>query len=156
LAEADRRKDEFLATLAHELRNPLAPLRNGLQIMRLASHDRESVEQARMMMERQLGQMIRLIDDLLDLSRISRGKIVLRKERVPLAAVLQRAIETSRPAIEQAGHELSIDVPADQIYVDADVTRLAQVFSNLLNNAAKFTERGGRITLTVQRRGATW
>jgi PAS domain S-box-containing protein len=153
LQEADRRKDEFLATLAHELRNPLTPLRNGLQIMRLAGHSREAVEQARTMMERQLGQMVRLIDDLLDLSRIGRGKIELRTERVELAKVIQQAVETSRPLIEAGGHDLTIDVPPQPVYVDADVTRLAQVFANLLNNAAKFTDRGGRITLAVGRQG---
>ena len=152
LREADRRKDEFLATLAHELRNPLAPIRNGLQIMRLAQGDQESIEQVRTMMERQLEQMVHLVDDLLDLSRISRGKIELRKERIELAKIIQQAVETSRPAIEQAGHELTIDVPTSPIYVDADLTRLAQVFSNLLNNAAKYTERGGRVRLTIQQR----
>jgi signal transduction histidine kinase len=151
LRQADQRKNEFLATLAHELRNPLAPIRNGLQIMRLAKGETEAVEQARAMMERQLGQMVRLVDDLLDLSRISRGKIELRKEQVELAKVIQQAVETSRPAIEQANHELTITLPPDPIHVDADVTRLAQVFSNLLNNAAKYTERGGRVQLTVQR-----
>ena len=144
LREADRRKDEFLATLAHELRNPLAPLRNGLQVLRLAGSNGEMADEARTMMERQLGQMVHLIDDLLDLSRISRGKIELRKERVELAKIVQQAVETSRPAIENAGHDFLIDVPPGTIYVDADVTRLAQVFSNLLNNAAKYTERGGR------------
>jgi PAS domain S-box-containing protein len=154
LRNADRRKDEFLATLAHELRNPLAPIRNGLQILRLGGASGEMADDARNMMERQLNQMVRLIDDLLDLSRISRGKIELRKDRVELAKVVQQAVETSRPVIEQADHELLIDAPAGPIYVDADVTRLAQVFSNLLNNAAKYTERGGRIHLSVQRRGA--
>jgi PAS domain S-box-containing protein len=149
LRHADQRKDEFLATLAHELRNPLAPIRNGLQIMQLAKDDPEATEQARSMMERQLGQMVHLVDDLLDLSRISRGKIELRKKRIDLAKVIQQAIETSRPAIEQAGHELLIEVPARPAYVDADLTRLAQVFSNLLNNAAKYTESGGRIRLAV-------
>ncbi len=153
LREADRRKDEFLATLAHELRNPLAPLRNGLQVLRLAGANEEMANQARTMMERQLGQMVHLIDDLLDLSRISRGKIELRKERIELAQAIQQAVETSRPAIEQAGHELTLELPPGPLYVDADVTRLAQVFSNLLNNAAKYTERGGRIRLTVQRQG---
>ena len=150
----DQRKDEFLATLAHELRNPLAPIRNGLQIMRLAHGDAEATERVRAMMERQLGQMVHLIDDLLDLSRISRGKIDLRKERIELAKAIQQAIETSRPSIAQAGHELVIEIPPEPIYVDADLTRLAQVFSNLLNNAAKYTERGGRIQLTVQHRGS--
>ncbi len=153
LREADRRKDEFLATLAHELRNPLAPIRNGLQIMRLANDDQEAVEQTRTMMERQLGQLVHLVDDLLDLSRISRGKIELRKERVELAKIVQHAVETSRPAIDSAGHDLSITVPSVPIYVDADMTRLAQVFSNLLNNAAKYTERGGRVRLSVVRQG---
>ncbi|HKV12707.1 MAG TPA: PAS domain-containing protein [Thermoanaerobaculia bacterium] len=153
LKEADRRKDEFLATLAHELRNPLAPLRNGLQIMRLAAHDPATVERTRTMMERQLGHMVRLIDDLLDLSRISRGKIELRKERVELAEVVWQAVETSRPAIEEAGLELTVHLAPDPIFVDADLTRMTQVFANLLNNAAKFTERGGHVWLTVERRG---
>jgi signal transduction histidine kinase/ActR/RegA family two-component response regulator len=153
LRDGDRRKDEFLATLAHELRNPLAPIRNGLQVMRLSDGDRPTVERARTMMERQLGQMVHLVDDLLDLSRISRDKIELRKERVELAKVVQHAVETSRPAIEQAGHELTVTMPPGPIFVDADTTRLAQVFANLLNNAAKYTERGGRVRLTVQRRG---
>ncbi len=152
LQDADRRKDEFLATLAHELRNPLAPIRNGLQVLRLGGMSGETADDARKMMERQLAQMVRLIDDLLDLSRISRGKIELKKERIELAKVVQQAVETSRPLIDQAGHELTIDVPASPVYVDADVTRLAQVFSNLLNNAAKYTERGGRIRLAIQRK----
>lgn len=149
LLEADRRKDEFLATLAHELRNPLAPLRSGLQLMRLASHQPEAIEQARAMMERQLGHMVRLIDDLMDVSRISRGKIELRKERVSLGAVLHQAIEATRPMIDQAGHELSVSTPSEPILVHADVTRMTQVFANLLNNAVKFTDRGGQITVTV-------
>ncbi len=153
LRESDRRKDEFLATLAHELRNPLAPIRNGLQVLRLGGVSGEMADDAGRMMERQLAQMVRLIDDLLDLSRISRGKIELRKERVELAKVVQHAVETSRPLIDQACHELLIDVPTASIFVDADVTRLAQVFSNLLNNATKYTERGGRLNLSVQRRG---
>ncbi|MGA9768451.1 MAG: ATP-binding protein, partial [Blastocatellia bacterium] len=151
LKENDRRKDEFLATLAHELRNPLAPIRNGLQIMRIASDNPTAVEQARETMERQLQQMVHLIDDLLDLSRISRGKVELRKERGNLATVLHNAIETSRPLIEQSGHQLTVSIPPESIFVDADVTRLAQVFANLLNNAAKYTEKGGRIWLTVER-----
>lgn len=154
LKDADRRKDEFLATLAHELRNPLAPIRNGLQIMRLSNGEREAVENARVMMERQLSHMVHLVDDLLDLSRISRGKIDLRKERVDLGRVVQQAVETSRPQIEANGHHLTITVPPGPVYVDADVTRLAQVFSNLLNNAAKYTERGGLVELTVMRQGS--
>jgi PAS domain S-box-containing protein len=154
LKDADRRKDEFLATLAHELRNPLAPLRNGLQVMKLARNDGSAVDQARTMMERQLGQMVRLIDDLLDMSRISRGKVELRRERIELLKIIQQAVETSRPLIEENGHDLTIDAPPDPIFVDADATRLAQVFSNLLNNAAKYTERGGHVTLTVERQGS--
>jgi len=150
LREQDQHKDEFLATLAHELRNPLAPIRNGLQILRLARGDTEKTETVRLMMERQVGQMVHLIDDLLDLSRISRGKIDLRRERIELARVIERAIETSRPAIENAGHELVIELPPEAIYVDADLTRLTQVFSNLLNNAAKFTKHGGRVRLTAR------
>ena len=150
LREQDQRKDEFLATLAHELRNPLAPIRNGLQIMRLTQDDANATERVRLMMERQLGQMVHLIDDLLDLSRISYGKIDLRKERIELASAIQQAIEVSRPSIAQADHELLIKFPPGPVHVDADPTRLAQVFANLLNNAAKFTDRGGRIRLTMQ------
>ena len=153
LQEQDQRKDEFLATLAHELRNPLAPIRNGLQIMRLTHGDAEATERTRLMMERQVEQMVHLIDDLLDLSRISRGKIELRQQRIELAGVIAQAIEISRPSIDQAAHDLFVEVPHGPIYVDADLTRLAQVFSNLLNNAAKYTPRGGRIRLTVQRLG---
>jgi PAS domain S-box-containing protein len=154
LAEADRRKDEFLATLAHELRNPLAPIRNALQLLKIAGSNPEISRQAREIMERQVQQMVRLVDDLLDLSRITRSKIELRRERVGLAAVMQSAVETSRPLIEAAGHRLSLTLPATPVYVDADVIRLAQVFSNLLNNAAKFTQRGGQIWLTAEREGS--
>ena len=154
LQQEDQRKDEFLATLAHELRNPLAPIRTGLQIMRLAPDDAAANERIRSMMERQLGQMVHLIDDLLDLSRISRGKIDLRKERIDLATAIQQAIEASRPLIAEADHELLIKFPPGPIHVDADLTRLAQVFSNLLNNAAKFTDGGGQIRLSIQQLGA--
>jgi PAS domain S-box-containing protein len=153
LRDADRRKDEFLATLAHELRNPLAPIRNGLQIMRLSNGGREAVEKARAMMERQVAHMVHLVDDLLDLSRISRGKIELRTGRVELAGVVQQAVETGRPQVEAAGLDLAVAVPPGPVYVDADATRLAQVFANLLNNAAKYTDRGGRVDLAVVRRG---
>jgi PAS domain S-box-containing protein len=151
LIEADHRKNEFLATLAHELRNPLAPIRNGLQILRLGQRDPQVMEQVREMMDRQLAQMVRLVDDLLDLSRVSRGTIELRKERIELATIVKQAVETSLPVIEQAGHHLTIDVPPSAIYVDADLTRMAQVFSNIFNNAAKYTESGGKIHLKVQR-----
>ena len=153
LRDEDQRKDEFLATLAHELRNPLAPIRNGLQIMRLAPGDADATERLCSMMERQLGQMVHLIDDLLDLSRISRGKIDLRKEHIELAVAIQQAIEASRPSIARADHELLIKFPPGPIHVDGDLTRLAQVFANLLNNAAKFTDRGGQIRLTMQQIG---
>jgi PAS domain S-box-containing protein len=154
LAEAHHRKDEFLATLAHELRNPLAPIRNGLQLMKLVGGQNDNVEQARSMMERQLAQMVRLIDDLMDVSRISRGKLELRKECVPMDVVLNSAVETSRPLIEQMGHELTVTLPDQPLIVDADMTRLAQVFLNLLNNAAKYSDRGGHIQLNVEHQGS--
>jgi PAS domain S-box-containing protein len=154
LKEADRRKDEFLATLAHELRNPLAPIRNGLQIMRLAGNDHGAVEQARAVMERQLQILVRLVDDLLDLSRISRGKIELHKERTELAAVLNSALETCDPLMKQNDHELIVTVPDRPLYVDADKTRLAQALCNLLTNAAKFSDRGGSICLTAKQQGS--
>ena len=154
LKEADRQKDEFLALLAHELRNPLAPLRNGLQVIRLAEGDGESVAQARDMMERQLGHMVRLIDDLLDVSRIGRNKMQLRRSRVPLAEVIGNAVETARPAIEAAGHRLDVALPAEAFILDGDLTRLAQVVSNLLVNSAKYTEPGGQIRLDVETHAA--
>jgi PAS domain S-box-containing protein len=153
LSDADRRKDEFLATLAHELRNPLAPIRNALQILALTADPTEA-ENARTLMERQLEQMVRLVDDLLDVSRISRGRLELRRESVSLARVLKSAIETSRPWIDRMGHELKLDLPAEDIVVDADLVRLAQVFSNLLNNSSKYMDRGGQIWLTVRREGS--
>jgi PAS domain S-box-containing protein len=153
LQEADRRKDEFLALLAHELRNPLAPLRNGLQVMRLAAANAGLVATTRDMMERQLSHMVRLIDDLLDVSRISRNKIELRLSRVLLADIVSSAVETARPAFEAAGHELTLSLPPEPVYLEADLTRLAQVFGNLLNNSTKYTERGGHIWLTATREG---
>lgn len=150
LREADRRKDEFLATLAHELRNPLAPIRTGLHLMRQVADQPEAVARARAMMERQVQQMVRLIDDLLDLSRISRGKIELRPERLDLAETVRNAVETSRPLIEQGRHSLALELPHGPVFVRADGVRLAQVLSNLLNNAAKFTEPGGRIALYLE------
>ncbi len=148
LRDADRRKDEFLAILAHELRNPLAPIRNAVQLLRLDGDQSATREQAFSMMERQLGQMVRLVDDLMDVSRITQNKLVLRKERVELAAVLRSAVESARPLIEANGHELVVTLPPQPVYLDGDLTRLAQVFANLLNNAAKYTEPGGRIRLT--------
>ncbi|HEV2845013.1 MAG TPA: PAS domain S-box protein [Thermoanaerobaculia bacterium] len=153
LKEADRRKDEFLALLAHELRNPLAPLRNGLQVMRLAAGDANLVARSRDMMDRQLSHMVRLIDDLFDISRISRNKMELRRSRVLLADVVSNAVETVRPALEAAGHDLTVSLPPEPIHLDADLTRLAQVFGNLLHNSAKYTEPGGQILLTAKRKG---
>jgi PAS domain S-box-containing protein len=153
LLAADRRKDEFLATLAHELRNPLAPICNGLEILRMGHGNAEATKQVREMMERQVSQLVRLVDDLLDLSRVSRGTVELRKERIELAKIVQQAVETSRPTIENAGHELTIDMPPIAIYIEADLTRMAQVFSNVLNNAAKYTQPGGEIRVSVERQG---
>jgi two-component system, sensor histidine kinase len=149
LRAADRRKDEFLATLAHELRNPLAPLRNALQILHRTGGDTAAARQAREMMERQLQQMVRLVDDLLDVSRITTGKLALQLARVELQDVVRNALDTVRPLMEDRGHALSVELPTQPVYARADATRLAQVFSNLLNNAAKYTDPGGRIRFTA-------
>jgi len=160
LQEADRRKNEFLAMLAHELRNPLAPIRNALQIMRLtASRERqrpedEAIRSASAMMERQVGQMVRLVDDLLDVSRISRGKIELRRERIELASAIHHAVEAVQPQCKSMDHVLTVLLPPKPIFLNADPTRLAQVLGNLLHNACKYTHKGGRIWLTVEREGA--
>lgn len=152
LAEADRKKDDFIALLAHELRNPLAPLRYGLQVMALAGGDQAMVAKARAMMDRQLSHMVRLIDDLMDVSRISRNKLEIRRARVPLSEVISSAVETALPAIEAAGHALTVALPGEPVLLDADLTRLAQVFSNLLTNSAKYTEPGGKIRLSAEQR----
>jgi len=152
LREADARKDEFLATLAHELRNPLAPISNGLAILRHADPASPVGVRARELMERQLTHMVRLVDDLLDVSRVSRGKVALKKATVSLNAVVELALETSRPLIESARHALSVELPQEPVLLHADATRLAQVLSNLLNNAAKYTPEGGRIALRAERR----
>jgi PAS domain S-box-containing protein len=151
LKEADRRKDEFLAMLAHELRNPLAPIRNAVQILRTKGPPVPELQWAREVIDRQARQMARLVDDLLDVSRISQGKIVLRKERIELAAVVSSAVEASRPLMEKWGHELSVALPPEPVSVEADPTRLIQVLLNLLTNAAKYTNQGGRISLTAER-----
>ena len=153
LKDADRRKTEFLAMLAHELRNPLAPIRSAVQFLRLADGDREAVRPVFEMMERQVAQMARLIDDLLDVSRISRGSFELRSERVELAAVLQQAVETVRPLCADGEHELTVMLPARPVHLSADPARLIQIVGNLLNNACKFSGRGGRIRLAVERDG---
>jgi signal transduction histidine kinase len=147
LRAADRRKDEFLATLAHELRNPLAPLSTGLAILGMAGSDAGASQRAREIMERQLRQMVRLVDDLLDVSRITTGKLTIKKGPVELRNVVQDAVETVRPFIDLQGHALTIELPATPAVLDADATRVAQVLSNLLNNAAKYTPKGGRISL---------
>jgi PAS domain S-box-containing protein len=154
LKEADRRKDEFLALLAHELRNPLAPIRTGLELIRLSGDDRQVVEEVRAMMEKQTQQMVRLIDDLLDVNRITRGAIELCKSPVELSSIIENAVDTARPAIDEAGHQLQVILPTQPILLEADATRLAQVVSNLLNNAAKFMPRGGNIVLTAERQDA--
>ncbi len=139
--------------LAHELRNPLAPIRSGLEILNLAGNDSDMAENARSMMDQALNQMVRLVDDLLDASRITTGKLQLRKERVELAAVVQSVVDTSRPMIDEQGHKLTVALPAAPILLDADPTRLAQVFSNLLNNATKYSEAGGHIALSAEPEG---
>jgi signal transduction histidine kinase/ActR/RegA family two-component response regulator len=147
LIVGDRRKDEFLATLAHELRNPLAPIRTGLDILRLRSGDAQATQRATDIMERQLRQMVRLVDDLLDVSRINTGKFTIKSGRVELKAVVNDALEVVRPYIDLHGHELQIDLPDRPVFLNGDATRLAQILSNLLNNAAKYTNRGGRVSL---------
>ena len=154
LREADRKKDEFLVTLAHELRNPLAPLRNMLEIMKRADGNGDLPRQARETMERQVGHLVRLVDDLLDMSRITRNKLELREERVELASVIHAAVEICRPLVEGAKHEVIVTLPPEPIYLDADPVRLSQVFSNLLNNSCKYTEPGGHITVTAERHGS--
>jgi signal transduction histidine kinase len=138
-----RRKDEFLATLAHELRNPLAPIRTGFALLGPAT-DPETTARIRQVVERQLTHMVRLIDDLLDLSRVTRGTVQLERTRVDLAAIVGIALEASRPLLDQTGLLLDVRLPQEPVPLDADSTRLAQVLSNLLNNAAKYTSRGGR------------
>src|SRR5262249_47245873 len=142
--DADRRKDEFLAVLAHELRNPLGPLRNAVQILRLTDSHGEAARQARDMMDRQVGHMARLIDDLLDVSRIARGKILLRKERCDLAEIVRTSVEDYRGILEATGLELTVELPNDPLCVEGDRTRLAQIVGNLLHNANKFTDAGGK------------
>ncbi|HEY3499150.1 MAG TPA: ATP-binding protein [Polyangiaceae bacterium] len=152
LSDQDRLKDEFLATLAHELRNPLAPIRTGVHVLRRAGNNPALLEKVSLIMERQLEQMVRLVDDLLDVSRISRNKLELRRSRVDLSAVVESALEMSRPAVDAASHELDVVLPPTPIELDADAVRLAQVFSNLLDNAAKYTAPGGRIWFSAETR----
>lgn len=154
LAAADRSKNEFLAVLAHELRNPLAPIRNATEILQLAQPPTPESKTALEIIERQMGQMTRLIDDLLDIARITGNKLELRRQPVEIAQVLRVAVETSSPLIDARGQELVVNGPGERVIVDGDLTRLAQVVSNLLNNASKFTPSGGRIHLTARREGS--
>ncbi|MGV3494059.1 MAG: ATP-binding protein [Ramlibacter sp.] len=151
LQEADRRKDEFIATLSHELRNPLAPLRNGLQLLRLKGG--AAGDSLLQMMERQVNQLVRLVDDLLELSRISRGTLNLRREPVDLRAVIQQAVESCEPLVRECGHSLEVELPDQPLWLDGDAARLTQVLANLLNNASRYTERGGRIVVTASADG---
>lgn len=150
LSEADHRKDEFLATLAHELRNPLAPIRNGLQIMRIAGNDKDAMQRSQAMIERQTDHLVRLVDDLMDISRISRGTIALREEQLDLNSVLRHAVETSRPLINDKQQLLTVDTGISIIPVLGDRTRLTQIFSNLLNNASRYTNKGGSIAISAE------
>ena len=153
LRAADRRKDEFLAVLAHELRNPLAPLRDSLRIFERSPLSDPVLNTARKIMQRQTSQMVRLIDDLLDVSRISRNRLELRKESTTVGEAIESALETSRPALNAAGHRLSVQMPAEPLFVHADRVRLAQIFGNLLSNSAKYTPPGGEVGITVAREG---
>lgn len=150
LLNADRRKDEFLATLAHELRNPLAPLLNGLRIMRLAGQDAAKMNESQEIMERQLKQLVRLVDDLLDVSRITTGKLTVNLQVIELGSVMQAAVETCSAFIEKCGHTLEVAMPDQPIYLEGDSVRLAQVFANLLNNSAKYTNPGGHIRFAAR------
>jgi signal transduction histidine kinase/ActR/RegA family two-component response regulator len=153
LHDADRRKDEFLATLAHELRNPLAPIRNSVNLLRLAVADSGVTEELYRILERQVGHLVRLVDDLMDVSRISRGKLDLRLAPIELAPAVRDAVETSKPLIEGAGHCLTIDLPPEPLMLFADAMRVTQILVNLLNNAAKYTCERGQIWLTVRQEG---
>lgn len=153
LSENDRRKNEFLATLAHELRNPLAPMSNMLEVVKRANGDSEILKRAHETIERQLGQMVRLVDDLLDLNRITHDRLELRRSEVELSSVVQQAVEVARPLMDAAGHQLTIELPDEPIYLNADRARLAQVFGNLLNNSCKYTKAEGVISLSAKRIG---
>jgi signal transduction histidine kinase len=153
LAEADRRKDEFLALLGHELRNPLAPIRNAVGVLHRAGTSAAIAEQARGVIERQVAHMTRLVDDLLDVSRITLGKIVLRKAPVELTGAIEHALETCRPLLDARGHRLSVELPAGPVWLEADPARLKQVVVNLLTNAGKYTEPGGRVGLSAKQQG---
>jgi len=154
LRDADRQKDEFLAILAHELRNPLAPIRNALRLLQEDGDSSPTVATARGMIERQVLQMVRLVDDLMDVSRITQNRLVLKRERVTMTAILQSAVEATRPFIEDCRHELTLSLPPEPIFLEADPTRMTQVFGNLLTNAAKFMKPGGRIWISARLEGS--
>lgn len=151
LAEADRRKNEFLATLAHELRNPLAPIRTGLQLLQRGDND----PQTRAVMERQLEHLVRLVDDLMDVSRITSGKIELRRQHIPLSIVVEAALDSCRSLLDQRRHTVTVELPPQIVWVDADLTRFAQVLTNVINNAGKYSEPGGHIRLRAEQHGST-
>lgn len=153
LKDADRRKDEFIAILAHELRNPLAPLRNALEVMKRAPDNREAVERSREMMERQVDHMVTLVDDLMDVSRITRGLVTLERAPVDLAMVVRQAMEAAEPVIRQRSHTVSVHLPNEDVVVHADAVRMTQALSNLLTNAAKYTPAGGQLSITVRKQG---
>ncbi len=150
LKEAGRQKDAFLAMLAHELRNPLAPIRNAVEVLSRLEIDEPKLDWVRAVIDRQVGQLTRLVDDLLDVSRISRGQISLQKELLELTTIIERGLETSRPVIEARRHHLSVALPPEPVWLEGDLTRLAQALGNLLNNAAKYTEEGGKIGLVAE------
>src|SRR6185369_2361664 len=153
LSDTDRRKNEFLATLAHELRNPLAPMSNMLEVVKRTDGDGAVLKRAHETLERQLAQMIRLVDDLLDLNRITHDRLELRRSEVELSSVIQQAVEVALPLVDSAGHHLIVDLPDEPIYLDADRARLAQLFGNLLNNSCKYTRAGGTVSLSAKRDG---
>jgi PAS domain S-box-containing protein len=153
LARAERRKEEFLAMLGHELRNPLAPITTSLGLMRLQTNNKHTVNRSRQVIERQISLITRLVDDLLDISRITLGKITLRTETVQLESIVEQAIELTRPLLDKLGHQLNVDLPAQPVSLHGDPTRLSQALANLLDNAAQYTEEGGRILLSAHAAG---
>src|SRR5690606_31046641 len=150
---ADRRKDEFLATLAHELRNPLAPIRNALEILNVAGADAATVTRAREIIDRQTQHMVRLVDDLLDVSRITRDRLELRRSTVDLNKVVEQALDVQRAQLEEKSLELSLDLPTHPVTLQGDPVRLAQIVSNMLSNAVRYTPSSGRIAVTVEEQG---
>jgi signal transduction histidine kinase len=153
LSDADHRKDEFLATLAHELRNPLAPIRNGIELLKRGGGGNASTQGVVGVMERQMSHLVRLVDDLIDVSRITRNKLELRRQTVELAPIVNAAVEACRPLLDAKGHQLVVSLPPVPVHVDADPTRLLQVLANLLNNACKYTDRGGQLRIALERQG---